>query len=320
MNNKVNYTLVGLLVIFGISLMLGFSYWLLKPTAEDETKKYLIHFDESVLGLNLDAPVKYRGISVGKVSKIRINPKDSQQVEVLVTILKTTPIKLTTIAKLTSHGITGISYINLSLGGNNAPILKAKDGDEYPIIKTEPSFFERFDKSFDSVSEKLLKTLSKTEKLLNDDNQEQIASILKKTASFMDGVQKLVDDKTINHFQSSMKNIDSTTKKIDMMMPRFNTLVDKSIVWEDKVAMSLASIKNSYLGIKCSMDEIRRAVASGEFNVKKISGDILPSINNTMFEMQQLMIDTEVILRRYNRSPNDILFKSEEIKKGPGEK
>lgn len=75
MNNKVDYTLIGLLVVFGLILMMGFGYWLLKPSIEDETAKYLIYFDESVLGLNLDAPVKYRGISVGKVSRLRINPK-----------------------------------------------------------------------------------------------------------------------------------------------------------------------------------------------------------------------------------------------------
>ena len=58
----------------------------------DYLSKFDIYEDESVLGLNLDAPVKYKGISVGKVSSLNINPKNSEQVEVLINVLKSTPI------------------------------------------------------------------------------------------------------------------------------------------------------------------------------------------------------------------------------------
>ena len=320
MNNRVNYTVVGFLVLFGLTMMLAFTYWLLKPSAEHETTKYYIHFDESVLGLNIDSPVKYRGITVGKVTELKINPKNTAQVEVLITILKSTPIKSDTVAKLTSQGITGLSYINLSLGDNGAPPLLAKDGERYPIIKTEPSFFERFEKSLGTVSTKLSKTLSGTEKLLNDKNQKQIALILKRSAGFMDKMERLLDDETISHFQSSMKNLDSATKKFDNMMPKVDNFIDKSVAWEDKISNSFASIMNSYLGIRSAMDEIKRAVASGEFNFKEISGDVVPTLNNTMIEMQQLMIRMENVINRYERSPSDILYKQERIKKGPGEK
>ncbi|MCD6433789.1 MAG: MCE family protein [Sulfurimonas sp.] len=299
--------------------MLSFSYWLLKPSAEDETKKYNIHFDESVLGLNLDAPVKYRGISVGKVSQLRINPKNSEQVEVLITILKSTPIKSSTVAKLTSQGITGLSYINLNLGDNGAPALVAKKGEIYPVIKTEPSFFERFEKSLGTISTKLSKTLTRTTEVLNDENQKQFALVLKRTASFMDRMEMLLNDDTITHFHSSMKNLDSATEKIDSMVPKIENLIDKSVAWEDKISASFASIMHSYLGIKSSMDEIKRAVSSGEFNVKEIAGDVVSTLNNTLLQMQHLIIRVESTLNQYERSPSDIFYKQESIKKGPGE-
>jgi len=320
LNNRVNYTLIGFLVLFGFALMLGFAYWLLKPTVENETTKYYIHFNESVLGLNIDSPVKYRGITVGKVISLKINPKNTEQVEVLISILKSTPIKSDTVAKLTSQGITGLSYINLSLGDNGAPPLVAKEGERYPIIKTEPSFFERFEKSLGTVSTKLSKTLSGTEKLLNDENQEQIALILERTATFMDKMQKLLNDETIKHFQSSMQSLDSASRKLNVMMPKIESFIDKSVAWEDKISTSFASIMHSYLGIRSSMDEIKRAVASGEFNIKEIAGDVVPTLNNTLLDMQHLMIKLENTLEQYDRSPSDILYKQEVIKKGPGEK
>lgn len=320
MNNKVDYTLIGLLVVFGLILMMGFGYWLLKPSIEDETAKYLIYFDESVLGLNLDAPVKYRGIGVGKVSRLRINPKNSEQVEVLISILKSTPIKSSTVAKLTSQGITGLSYINLNLGDNGAPALKANKNEEYPVINSEASFLERFGQSIDTVSDKLSNTLSGTQRLLNEENQKQFALILNRTARFMDKIERVLDEETILNLQKSVKNFESSTAKLDKMMPHVDSFIDNSIRWEGDISKKFDSIMNSYLGIRSSADEVKRAIASGEFNLKDIAGDMVPTVNTTLLEMQQLMIKLEGALNQYERSPSDVLFKQEQIKKGPGEK
>jgi phospholipid/cholesterol/gamma-HCH transport system substrate-binding protein len=327
MNNKVNYTLVGFIVLFGIALMGGFGYWLLKPSKELETKKYYIRFDESVLGLNVDAAVKYRGIKVGKVLSLRINPKNSEQVEVLVSVLKTTPIKENTVAKLTAQGITGLSYINLSLGDNNAPPLKVKEGQKYPVIRSVPSFFENVEQSLGNVSTNLSKTLVRTSKLLDDENQQEITRLLKRTASFMEKMDKMLDDKTIKHIQSSAKNVDKTTKsldsvmaKVDNMIPKIEHFVDHSVSWESKTSKSFASITDSYLGIKASMDEFKSAIANGEFNIKEITNDVIPTLNSTLDEMQQMMVRFEDAINQHKRSPSDILYKQEEIKKGPGEK
>jgi phospholipid/cholesterol/gamma-HCH transport system substrate-binding protein len=320
MNNKVNYTLVGFLVLFGVTLILGFSYWLLKPTNDEKVRKYNIYFDESVLGLNIDAPVKYRGISVGKVTKLRISPNNSSQVEVQVTILTTTPVKVDTVAKLTAQGITGLSYINLSMGNHNSAALVATGSQRYPVIKTVPSFFEGFEKSLGSVSTKLSSTLTQTEKLLNDDNQKQITLLLKRSAGVMDKVEKLLDDKTIDSLQKSVQNIESISKKTDKVVPNIDHFVDKSVEWEESIDKSFASIMDSYVGITESMDEIKRAIASGEFNVKDITADVMPTLNNMLLETQDMMQEVTQTLKDHQRSPADILFKQEEIKKAPGEK
>ena len=319
MNNRVNYTAIGFLVLFGFTLIFGFTYWLLQPAREVKMKKYHIIFDESVLGLNIDSAVKYRGISVGKVINLEINPENTEQVKVLVNILKSTPIKSSTVAKLTSQGITGLSYINLSMGDNHAPALEAKEGEEYPVIKTIPSFFENFEQSLGSVSKKVSKTLTKTEQLLNDENQEQITILLTKTASFMDKMDRLLDDKTIKSLQNTIAHVDNTTKKVDALVPNIDSFINHSKKWEDSISTSMDSIMVSYLGIGESMAEIKRAVASGEFNIKDIASDIVPTMNNTLLEMQHLMIRVENLTHQYERSPGDILFKQEEIKKGPGE-
>ena len=319
MNNKVNYTIVGFIVLIGITMLMGFAYIMLKPSDEMQTKEYLIYFDESVLGLNIDAPVKYRGITVGKVTKLRISPNNSERVEVFIKILKTTPIKEDTVAKLTAQGITGLSYINLSLGTNLAPMLKKKEGEEYPVIKSIPSFFENFEKSLGTVSSRLSTTLEKTSELLNEKNQQQFAILLKQTTDAISRINKIFDDTTISHIHSTAKQIDKFTYDLERLTPQINAFLTASQNWESNTSSSLASIMQSYLGITSSMDEFKRAISDGEFNIKDITKDTIPTLNSTLIELQSTMLRLQETLDKYERSPSVLLFEKEQIKKAPGE-
>jgi len=323
MNNRVNYALVGFLVLVGISLILGLSYWLLQPSVDSEEKKYSIYFEESVLGLNIDAPVKYRGISVGKVTKLRISPKDSQKIQVIVTVLKTTPIKVNTVAKLTAQGITGLTYINLTQGEHIGKELECLEGEDYPIIKTIPSFFENFDnfeKSLGTVSNQLSSILGQTEELLDDENQRAVTKLLHRSASLMEKMDKMMDEKTIAHLQATAKNVDSITHKFDAVIPNIDAFIDKSVDWEDSVSNSLSSISVSYLSISSSMNAFKKSIDNGDFNLNEISSDLVPTMNNTFLQMQELIIELEDVFHNYNESPSDILYRKSEIRKAPGEK
>lgn len=68
------------------------------------------------------------------------------------------------------------------------------------------------------------------------------------------------------------------------------------------------------------MNRFSIAIESGENSVKEISSDIVPVMNSTLQDMQNLISKIEETINRYERSPADIMFMHEEIKKGPGEK
>ena len=65
-------------------------------------------------GLNVNAPVKYNGVDVGKVHDIRLDPADPMRVTLEFAIERGTPIKTDTEAVLTTQGLTGIAYVELS--------------------------------------------------------------------------------------------------------------------------------------------------------------------------------------------------------------
>ncbi len=131
MEDKVNYTVVGAFVLaLGAALITGV-LWL---SAGFSARKHLLPYQsivsESVAGLNLDAPVKYLGVDVGKVSAIRIDPGNPRQVVLRFLIEQGTPIKKDTEAVLKTQGLTGIAYVELNGGSVGSPPLVAQSEDD----------------------------------------------------------------------------------------------------------------------------------------------------------------------------------------------
>jgi len=83
------------------------------------TITYHTYFDESVQGLELGAPVKYRGVRIGNASTIEIAP-DRKRVDVGLALLEREVTRLGLAAadpalraQLATQGITGVKFIEL---------------------------------------------------------------------------------------------------------------------------------------------------------------------------------------------------------------
>ena len=98
--------------------------WLGSPGHRDDVL-YRIHFPDSVSGLAVGDPVKFRGVDVGTVKSMIVDPDNSRLVMVDVRLRKETPVKTDTRASLQLKGITGVVYIELSGGDPKAQTLLA---------------------------------------------------------------------------------------------------------------------------------------------------------------------------------------------------
>lgn len=328
MNAKVNYSLVGLFVLASIALVFLFVLWMIKPADEEVMMPYHIYFTESVSGLNIDSPVKFRGVTIGKVKKMRINPVNSEEIEVLVMVQEDAPIKTDTVAQLKAQGITGLSYIDLSEGSKEAPRLKTskhvtlltREYDEIGVIKAVPSFFAQVEKTFGSVSVNLSKTLHRTDQLLGDENQERIAKILEHLANTLSRIERALDKKTIDNFHRLVASSASTMRQLDAAMPRVNGLIDNSVRFEDDVRAALHSIAQSYKEVQAAMEVFRVRNENGDYSVQENVGPPMKQFELTMRELQQSLLNLNDMLARFSDSPSDLLLKSEEPNIGPGER
>jgi phospholipid/cholesterol/gamma-HCH transport system substrate-binding protein len=320
MNSKVNYTVVGAFVLAGMVLAASFVYWLMKPTAKAELRPYRIYFSESVSGLNIDSPVKYRGITVGKVKQMQIDPENNEQILIRIDIDDNTPIKTDTVARLTAQGITGLLFIDLSEGSREAPLLQPAEGERVAVIASAPSFFERFGTTMGSVTEKLSSALEGTSKLLSEQNRAQITQILEHTAGTMKGMERLLSEEAVGNVHVMLAHGASAAQRLDVMMPRLAYLVENSREFEDSVKASFLSIMTTYKGIGEAMAVFKAKNESGHYSVKDNIGAPMKEFELSMRELQQTLAILNRLLVTYESRPSDMLFKSETPNIGPGEK
>jgi phospholipid/cholesterol/gamma-HCH transport system substrate-binding protein len=60
--------------------------------------------EESVSGLYVNAPVKFRGVEVGRVNALGLRPDNPQQVRITLAIESGVPITVDTVATLAFQG------------------------------------------------------------------------------------------------------------------------------------------------------------------------------------------------------------------------
>ena len=120
MKARTSYVLVGLFVLTLGVVLIAAILWLTTGGPPKDYDFYLVYMTESVTGLNLDAPVKYKGVNRGRVREIELDPNDPERVRVLLVVQKGTPINSATKATLEYQGLTGIASINLVGGSKDA--------------------------------------------------------------------------------------------------------------------------------------------------------------------------------------------------------
>ena len=144
MEREANYAAVGAFVLIVTLLGALFVYWYSDTREHRDYNRYEIYFAGSVSGLAPGGPVRYLGVGVGRVYDMRIDPRDSSRVEVIVDIDSRTPISANTVAQLNLQGVTGLLYIDLLEDRSHQHLTPAVEGLKYPVIRSSPSRFDAF--------------------------------------------------------------------------------------------------------------------------------------------------------------------------------
>ncbi len=293
MESKINYTLVGLFVVLLMTAMFSSVYWLEQYGGKQEYDRYRVYMSESVAGLSPDAAVRYRGVRVGNVEQISINPHNSEQVELLLKIKHNTPVKKDATASLKFFGLTGLAYIELAGSSKKSPLLKPS-ASNIPVIPATASTFTRIDKTLRGLSVKSAYVLDKLNRLLNDKNLQNIQAML-------------TEIKTLSH-------------NINKQIPDFHLLLTNGVSMEQSMTHAFKKIGLASANVSNMATSLQINYANVGHKLNRNVEQSLASFNQLVAQLNDLTIQLQTTVQNFQASPSDLLFKRTEIKPGPGEK
>lgn len=232
METNVNYTVVGAFVISLTACIVMVVIWLSAGLSINEYNTYEVYMTESVSGLTKDSTVEFNGVNVGKVSEIVISKDNPQLVKLILQIEKNTPITRGTFARLSTRGLTGITFIGLQDQGEDKTPLVADKGQKYPVIPTKPSLLLRLDTAVTKVTDSITQVSQSLHSLLDQENLRTFKEILISLEDFTDmlsknrkqmseilknaaGVSQQINRQTLPTANKTVNTIDAISNNID---------------------------------------------------------------------------------------------------------
>ena len=238
MENKSHAFLAGLFVLLLGVTALAALYWL--GGGKDETNDYVVVTKQNIGGLNPQAQVRYRGIRVGKVSDIRLDPEDYANILVTISVSSSVPLTRGTVAKLNYQGVTGLAHILLLETGKDAEALVPND-DAPPRITMIPSLFDELGETGSATLKQARQLMMSANAVLNEDNVRRLSATLanleassasmKPALDNLNGtliqVRKLLDDRNVRQLSQAAGEVGPLLAETRQLITRMQAATEK---------------------------------------------------------------------------------------------
>jgi len=86
-------------------------------------------------GLESGAPVRYAGLNIGKVTRVRVDSSDTTRIEIDFAVDADAPIKTDSVARVSSMGLLSDNFLEISAGTQSAA--RAAPGS---VVKSKEAF------------------------------------------------------------------------------------------------------------------------------------------------------------------------------------
>ena len=266
MEPRASHVLIGSFLIVTAAAVFGFVIWLAKIEIDREFAYYDIYFEESVSGLSTGGDVRFSGIQVGNVQQIALDPKNPGRLRVRIEVGGDTPIRVGTKATLALQGITGVAFIQLTAGAPKAKKLRARRGQEVPVITSESSAIQKLFTSTPELISKVITIADALTVFLGPENQRRFSSIIDNSEGLVrrlnargPEIEGLIED-----MRGATQELQRTLKQINVLTGRFEGL-------SENLDLTLIAARRT---VKSADKVVQAAARSLDSANKVIDGDI----------------------------------------------
>jgi phospholipid/cholesterol/gamma-HCH transport system substrate-binding protein len=315
MESKVKFASVGAFVIVLTLAMIGGALWLSSGKYYRKTyDTYETYMTESVSGLNLNAPVRYRGVDVGRVRTIMLAPDNVEQVRLVLDVERGTPVKEDTLATLQMQGLTGIGFIELSAGHRDSAALRARPGEPYPVIASAPSLIEHLETATPLLLANLARMTENLNALLNEPNRRALGA----TLANLDVLTRTLAERSsaidapLGNAARTLDNAARVSAELPQLVQRFERTADAL----DRMAGEVVGAATS---TRDTLDGARSMVDSSRADLAQFTGMTLPEVRAMVAELRGLTATMRRVVEEAERNPGVLMQGPRQARRGPGE-
>lgn len=301
MKNNKRYLIVGIFVLAGLAMIISILLWFSQSNRKNYDT-YRITFHDSIDGVTTNSVVKYNGVEVGKVIKLDLDNDNPRNIYVYINITQGLHISTATYASIKPQGVTGMSYIGLSLIPNIPLVaIQPHNTPPYPEIPSKASF---------------LSSLG-----------EQAQSVTTDIKAISGQVKSLLNDKNIDHMSGIVANLDKVTsgiaaqsgsiEKSIIMVAQVLDNVNKNTAHLNDAIVSLAQLSKSLQQNSVSLDKVLNTVQDN--TLRNLNTVFLPNLNQTISNMNIVTSQFSELIKTVNQNPSALVRGSRPIAAGPGE-
>jgi phospholipid/cholesterol/gamma-HCH transport system substrate-binding protein len=302
------------LFIVVMSLCVGAAVWYLSGSSE-RGRDYVLATTSAVGGLNPQAQVRYRGIRVGKVQDISINPSDPREILVRVNIPERYPVTKATRARLSFLGVTGLALIDIEDDGSDAtPLPTGTDGAARIPLRGSP--FDALGTQAVDTMQLLRDVLLRLNALLDERNVESISATLANLRS------------ATGHLDATLAGAPALVRQAQGVIERSRNLlsaqnidrINRILAHAEATSSQSAPLAQDLRALLASMKQLSdRLDALALTAGSQVTDDTLPGLQALIDEAQRNSRQLGRVLGELESSPQMLLLGRENYRPGPGE-
>jgi phospholipid/cholesterol/gamma-HCH transport system substrate-binding protein len=264
------------------------------PKLRDPGDVYTVNFrDTSVQGLRVSSAVKYRGVEIGRVIRVKVNSRDLDSVLVDVKIRQGLIMKKDMSAVLAYVGLTGQKYIEMSggtLASENLP-----PGGEIPMGRG-------LGEKAEDIVTNIETTAKRITELLAPENIERFSAFLEnaeKSSAALSGVlesRRTTLENTLDNFEKASLEFARATEKFVPMTEDMSRLM-RTLETSSQETLGNISRRFSSEEMGQAIMDVRSFLDTASVSLKKVESVLLEQQSELTRTFSSLGVAVENLAR-----------------------